>query len=213
MRGADDNPLSRLPPHLRPGSARLQATEPLHRSQGSGSRWLILLSCALGVTLFLVSREARAYTNLKVEVAELRAAVDDLRRRPSLPTREGRLAAHASSSAGVSSAAAATENENAPRRHPFGDETASLAAFGTASGSSASGSSAGVGAARASSSDAARSRGSTFDAEEVDAALARRGSGGGGGGGGGAKAAAAGGGAGAGSAKAERVVQGQLPWD
>ena len=212
MRGADDNPLSRLPPHLRPGSARLQATEPLHRSQGSGSRWLILLSCALGVTLFLVSREARAYTNLKVEVAELRAAVDDLRRRPSLPTREGRLAADASSSAGVSSAAA-TENENAPRRHPFGDETASLAAFGTASGSSASGSSAGVGAARASSSDAARSRRSTFDAEEVDAALARRGSGGGGGGGVGAKAAAAGGGAGAGSAKAERVVQGQLPWD
>ena len=134
MRGADDNPLLRLPPHLRPGSARLQATEPLHRSQGSGSRWLILLSCALGVTLFLVSREARAYTNLKVEVAELRAAVDDLRRRPSLPTREGRLAADASSSAGVSSAAA-TENENAPRRHPFGDETASLAAFGTASGS------------------------------------------------------------------------------
>ena len=208
MRGADDNPLSRLPPHLRPGSARLQATEPLHRSQGSGSRWLILLSCALGVTLFLVSREARAYTNLKVEVAELRAAVDDLRRRPSLPTREGRLAADASSSAGVSSAAA-TENENAPRRHPFGDETSSLAAFGTASGSSASGSSAGVGAARASSSDAARSRGSTFDAEEVDgigaAGSAARPAA--------AKAAAAGGSAGAGAAKAERVVQGQLPWD
>jgi hypothetical protein len=69
-----------------------------------------------------------------------------------------------------------------------------------------------VGAARASSSDAARSRGSTFDAEEVDAAPSRRGSGGGVGVG--AKAAAAaGGGAGAGSAKAERVVQGQLPWD
>ena len=78
-RDTGDNPLSRLPPHLRPGGARLASSASSPPASVASSKRFILLSCLVGFTLLLVGREFQVYADLKVEVAELRDAVGELR--------------------------------------------------------------------------------------------------------------------------------------
>ena len=78
-RDTGDNPLSRLPPHLRPGGARLASSASSPPASVASSKRFILLSCLVGFTLLLVGREFQVYADLKIEVAELRDAVGELR--------------------------------------------------------------------------------------------------------------------------------------
>ena len=70
-RDIGDNPLSRLPPHLRPGGARLASSASSPPASVASSKRFILLSCLVGFTLLLAGREFQVYADLKVEVAEL----------------------------------------------------------------------------------------------------------------------------------------------